>query len=292
MVLTSYKPLTDTSQPALTSLTDRDDHQSAPDSARNAKLSTDSVCSDMGRKFSHSSSRKHSQQDTGKLLSPAAHNSDITENSNSEVLRPGTDASLPQVETDEDGCGLSQTNYPGGERTPMQQPVPSAAGTPPDMQVSVASQSQPFPMDPLKQQRTRHYSDSKTTRHWRSNVTNKHGSVKSLQENNMEAETGPLSTNFSNIHLLRMQGHSSVSSSGYSSRCPSPIGPHTASSPLAEVSHIYTPEQQKTEQHNSDSKTTKHQKTEVRNKHSVSVVLTVFSDKIDEYTQVEMRTLY
>ena len=239
---------------------------------------------------SHSSSSKHSQQDTGELLSPTAHNSDIAKNSNSEVPRPGTDASLPQVETDEDGCDLSQINNPGGELTPMQQPVPSPVDTPPDMQISVTSQSQPFPMNPLKQHGMRHYSDSSKIRHWKSNVMNKHGSVKSLQENSMEAETGPLSTNFGNIHPLRMQGHSSVSSSGYSSRCPSPIGPHAASSPL-EFSHTYIPQQQKTEQYNSDSKMTKHQKTEVRKKHSVSVVLTIFSDKIDEYTQVEMRML-
>ena len=271
MVLRSYKPLTDTSQPAVISLTDSNDHQSAPESARNAKLSTDSVDSDMGRKFSHSSSSKHSQQDTGELLLPVAHDSDITETSNSEVPQPGTDASLPQVKIGEDGCGLSQINYPGGEFTPMQQPVPSAVDTPPDRQVSVTSQSQPFPMNPLKHQRMRHYSDSKM-RHWRPKVTNQHGSVKSLQENNMEAEAGP---NFGIIHLLRMQSHSSVSSSGYSTGRSSPIGPRaevTASSPL-EFSHMYTPEQQKTEQHNSDSKMTKHQKTEVRYKHMYQVTV-------------------
>ena len=269
----------------MTSFTHRDDHQSAPDSAINAKLSTDSVGSDMGRKFIHNSS----QQDADELLSPAAHNDDITENSNSEVPRP---ASLPQMGIDEDGCGLLQINHPRGELTPVQQPVPSAVDTPHDIQVSVTSQSQPFPMDPLKQERLRVFSDSKTIRHRKSNVTVRQGSVKSLQQYNMDAD--PLSSIPVDIQLLRKQRHDSVST-GYCSGSSSPFGSRpelTASSPLENSNSVMaTSEQQKTEQHHSDSKMTKLQKTEVRNKHSVSVVLTVFSD-IDEYTQVEVRMLY
>ena len=272
----------------MTSLTHRDDHRSAPESAINAKLNTDSVGSDMGRKFIQNSS----QQDTDELLSPAAHNGDITENSNSEVPRP---ASLPQMGIDEDDCGLLQINHPRGELTPMHQPVPLAVDTPPDVQASVTTQSQPFPMNPLiiMQQRTRVFSDSKARRHLRSNVTVKPGSVKSLQQNNMD--TDPLSTIPVDIQLLRKQRHDSVSTSGYCSGSSSPFGSRpelTASSPLENSNSVMaTSEQQKTEQHHSDSKMTKLQKTEVRNKHSVSVVLTVFSD-IDEYTQVEVRMLY
>ena len=273
VVLISYKPLTHMLQSPLTSLTDSDDHRSASESAGNSKLSTDSVGSDIGRKFSHSSSSEHSQQSTGELLSTAAHNSDITENSNSKVFWPGTDASPPQMEIDEDG-DLLQINYPTGELTPIQQSVPSAVDTPPNIQVTVASHSQAFPMNPLKhgQHGMRHYSDSKMRRPWRLNVTNNHGSVKSLPENDMETET-----NLGNIHLLRMQGHSSVLTSGYNSGRSSPFD----SSPL-ETFHKATSEQQKTERHNSDANMTKHHKTEVRNKHSLSVVLMVFLDKIDE----------
>ena len=277
VLLTSFKPLTDTLQPPLTSLTNSDDHQSASESARNSKLSTDSVGSDMGRKFSHSSSSKHSQQDNGKLLSPAAHNSDITENSNSKVPCLGTSASRPKMEIDKAGCGLMQNSHSIGEPTPVEQSVPSAVDTPCNIQVTRASQSLAFPMNPLKhgQHGMRHYSDSKMRRPWRSNVTYNHGSVKSLPENDMKTETGPVSTNLGNIQ--RMRSYSSVLTSGYNSGRSSPFG----SSPL-ETFHKATSEQQKTERHNSDANMTKHHKTEVRNKHSLSVVLMVFLDKIDE----------
>ena len=269
VLLTSFKPLTDTLQPPLTSPTDSDDHQSASESARNSKLSTDSVGSDMGRKFSHSSSSKHSPQDTGKLLSPAAHNSDITENSNSKVPCPGTDASLPKIEIDKAGCGLMQNSHSIGEPTPVEQPnaMPSAVDTPRDIQANVAFQSQ----SSLKPKKMRHFSDSKMKRPRR--LVNKQDSIKSLQQN-IEAEQP------------RKQHSFRSSSSGYSSRSLSPSCPRkdepTASS-QSEIFQMNTSEQQKT-----DSKMTKHWKTEVRNHHSVSVVLKVFSDKIDGYTQVKI----
>ena len=289
VLLTSFKPLTDTLQPPLTSLTDSDDHQSASESARNSKLSTDSVGSDMGRKFSHSSSNEHSPQDTGKLLSPAAHNSDITENSNSKVPCPGTDASLPKMEIDKAGCGLMQNSHSIGEPTLVEQPnaMPSAVDTLRDIQANVAFQSQ----SSLKPKKMRHFSDSKMTRPPR--LVNKQDSIKSLQQN-IEAETGLMSTNLSiplDIQQPRRQHYSSVysiksSSSGYSSRSLSPSCPRkdepTASS-QSEIFQMTTSEQQKT-----DSKMTKHWKTEVRNNHGVSVVLKVFSDKIDGYTQVKI----
>ena len=284
VLLTSFKPLTDTLQPPLTSLTDSDDHQSASESAGNSKLSTDSVGSDMGRKFSHSSSSKHSRQDTGKLLSPAAHNSDITENSNSKVPCPGTAASRPKTEIDKAGCGLMQNSHSIGQPTPVEQPnaMPSTVDTPRDIQANVAFQSQ----SSLKPKKMRHYSDSKMARPQR--LVNKQDSIKSLQQN-IEAETGLMSTNLGiplDIQQPRRQHYSSgysikSSSSGYSSRSLSPSCPRkdepTASS-QSEIFQMNTSEQQKT-----DSKMTKHWKAEVRNNHSVSVVLKVFSDKIDEY---------
>ena len=162
--------------------------------------------------------------------------------------------------------------------------MPSVVDTPRDIQTNIAFQPQSSP----KQKKMRHFSDSKMTRPRRSHTINKQDSIKSLQQNNIEAETTNLGIPL-DIQQPRRQHYSSVysiksSSSGYSSRSLSPSCPRkdepTASS-QSEIFRMNTSEQQKT-----DSQMTKHWKTEVRN--SVSVVLKVFSDKIDGYTEVEI----
>ena len=176
---------TDTLQPPSTSVTDSDGRQSALQSAGPSTSSVDS-----GINSSHNSSSKLLQQDNESAVVPNEQllqiegllgqvvkmmeeladrvgslelqmqsiNSHSQSGSSTESSNDQTSSSIEPVET-------------------VMESVPSNLGNFSDMQSTTNSKSQFASMSTPEQQRKRHYSDSKMTRHRRSEIKNKLGTV-------------------------------------------------------------------------------------------------------------------
>ena len=191
----------DTLQPPSTSTTDSDGHQSASERMRNPKLSTDSVDSGMGRNSSHNSSSKLLQQDDESVVGQNERLVQI-EQSISELKQSFAKAmddladqvkSIKLQSVDSNGPSIAISESTDHKASSSSLLLESNTGdaemeqdlnTCPDMQATAGSQPEASPMDPLEQQRKRHYSDSNMTRYRKSEIRNKLGSVvpKALSE--------------------------------------------------------------------------------------------------------------
>ena len=190
---------TDTLQPPSTSVTDSDGQQSA---LHSAGLSTSSVDSGMGRNSSHNSSSKLSHSGNESAVVPNEQLLQIEQSlSESKGLlgqvvkmmeeladRVGSLEQQIQMQSVNSHCqsgsstafSESSNNQTSSSIEPVEtvmESVPSNLGNLPDMQSTTNSKSQVPPMVTPEQQRKRHYSDSKMTRHRRSEIKNKLGTV-------------------------------------------------------------------------------------------------------------------
>lgn len=191
-------------EPPSTSVTDSDGDQSVSQKGRNSKLSTDSVDSGVGRNSSHNSLSKLSQQDDDRVvchdLNERLLQMEQTILERKKSFAKEMDDLVDQVRSirlqsvnSSSPIGLSNTESTNNQASSSSLILESDTGetemepdlkTSPDMQATPGAQSEAFPMDPLEQQRTRHYSDSKMTRYRKTEIRNKLGSVvpKALSE--------------------------------------------------------------------------------------------------------------
>ena len=194
----------DIPEPPSTSVTDSDGDQSVSQKGRNSKLSTDSVDSGVGRNSSHNSLSKLSQQDDDRVvchdLNERLLQMEQTILERKKSFAKEMDDLVDQVRSirlqsvnSSSPIGLSNTESTNNQASSSSLILESDTGetemepdlkTSPDMQATPGAQSEAFTMDPLEQQRTRHYSDSKMTRYRKTEIRNKLGSVvpKALSE--------------------------------------------------------------------------------------------------------------
>ena len=169
----------DTLQSPSASAIDSDDQQSASERMRNLKLSTDSVDSGMGRNSSYNSSSKLLQQDDECAVGNYSNERLVqTEQSISELKQLFAKAiddladqvksiKLQSVDSNGPSIAISEsTDHKASSSSLLRESNTGDAemeqdlNTCPDMQATASSQSEASPMDPLEQQRKRHFSDS------------------------------------------------------------------------------------------------------------------------------------
>ena len=179
-------------QPPSTSVTDSDGHQSALHSAGPSTSSVDS-----GMNSSHNSSSKLLQQDSESAVVPNEQLLQIEQSLSESKGLLGQVVKMMEELADRVGSlelqiqsinshsqsGLStesSNNQTSSSIEPVEtvmESVPSNLGNFSDMQSTTNSKSQFASMGTPEQQRKRHYSDSKMTRHRRSEIKNKLGTV-------------------------------------------------------------------------------------------------------------------